>query len=254
MTGCFACLLLFRYKEQKKMNLIKIAICDDDTHFLDDIEKMLHTYESTSGQILSIKKFSTPERLKEAAGEFQVYFLDLKMPGINGLELAKSIRVHDERAVIIFITAYQEYIFDSFQFDIANYIMKPVTQIQIDCEMSRAIRKLRTYEQEYLVVKNSNGWNKIYLSEIQYMETYERKVLFHCGSRNEIGRYKLQDLEERLKNYPFIRCHNSYIVNVDYIRQIKGLSIILLSGETIYTTKYRKKEVLKKMAERVGCV
>lgn len=233
--------------------MIKIAVCDDDVHFLDEIETMLHVYEDASGEVFSIKKFSQSDSLIEAIREFQVYFLDLKMPEISGFELAKNIRSHDERAVIIFITAYREYVFDSFQYDIANYIVKPVTQIQIDCEMDRAIRKLGTYRQEYLMVKNSNGWNKIYLSEIQYIETYERKIRIHCrDGRNEIGRFKLQELEERLKSYPFIRCHNSYIVNVDQIRRIQGMSVILLSGEVIYTTKYRKKDVIKKMAERMG--
>lgn len=235
--------------------MIKIAICDDDPHFLDEIENMLHTYEAASEESFSIKKFVRSDDLLAAIHDFQIYFLDLKMPKVSGFELAKTIRIQDERAIIIFITAYREYVFESFQFDIANYIMKPVTQIQIDCEMNRAIRKLRTYEQEHLMIKNHNGWNKIYLSEIQYIETYERKIRIHCrDGRNETGRLKLQDLEERLKPYPFIRCHNSYIVNVDYIRQIQGMSVMLLSGEVIYTTKYRKKDLIKKMAERVGCI
>ena len=64
----------------------------------------------------------------------------------------------------------------------------------------------------------------------------------------------MQDLEQRLGAYSFIRCHNSYIVNVNYIDQIQDLSVTLLSGEVIYTTKSRKKELLKKMAEQTGWV
>lgn len=236
--------------------VIKIAICDDEQYFLERIEKMLQLYGKKTGQQLYIKKFTQSIHLMDSLNEeFQIYFLDLQMPIMDGFELAQIIRRFDDRSTIIFVTSYREYVFDSFQFDIANYITKPLTQIQVDCEMNRAIRKLNTYEQAYLAVKNNNGFIKLFLSDIQYIETYERNVLIHCqDDRNEIGHFKMQELEERLKDYPFTRCHNSYIVNVDYIKQIHDLSVTLLSGEKIYTTKSRKKELIKKMAERTGCV
>ncbi len=236
--------------------MIKIAICDDELHFLDHMEKMLHIYEEKSKQSFLIKKYVQSIRLMDAIREeFQIYFLDLQMPNMNGLELAKVIRKYDDRSTIIFVTSYREYVFDSFQYSVANYITKPITQIQINCEMDRALRKLNTFEQQYLGVKNNNGYMKIFLSDIQYIETYDRNVLIHCqGGRNEIGHFKMQDLEQHLSSYSFIRCHNSYIVNVNYINQIHDLSITLLSGEIIYTTKSRKKELIKKMAKQTGWV
>lgn len=236
--------------------MIKIAICDDEKNFLDEMEKMLRNYEKKTEHLFYIKKFSKSIQLMDSIKEeFQIYFLDVEMPNMDGLELAKIIRKYDSRSAIFFVTSYREYVFESFQFDVVNYIIKPVTQIQIDCEMNRVLRKFHTYKQEYIGVKNSNGFMKIFLSDIEYIETYERNVRIHYqAGRKEIGHFKMQVLEERLKGYPFIRCHNSFIVNVDYISQVKDLSIILLSGEIIYTTKARKKDLIKKIAEHTGCI
>lgn len=236
--------------------MIKIAICDDEPYFIERIEKMLRIYEEKSKQSFLIKKYEKPLKLSGAFKEgFQIYFLDLQMPNMNGLELAKAIRETDDRAVIFFVTSYREHVFESFQYGVANYIIKPITQIQIDSEMNRVLRKLNTFGQEYLTVKNDKGYLKIYFSDIQFIETYGRNVLIHCqGGREEIGHFKMQDLEQQLSASSFIRCHNGYIVNVDYIEWIHELSVKLLSGDIIYTTKTRKKQLIKKLAERMGMV
>ena len=236
--------------------MIKIAICDDEISFVDCIEKMLRQYEENTNQHLVIKKYTKSLYLMDSLKEdFQIFFLDIEMPCLNGVELTEIIRKHDERSIIIFVTSHAEYIAQGYDYDVQNFITKPITQVQINCEMNRAIRKLRTYDQKYLAVRNSNGFMKLFLSDIEYIETKDRNVLFHCvNGRKEIGHFKMQDLEEKLKECPFIRCHNGIIVNVDYIESIHDFTVTLLSGEKIFTTKSRKKALIQKVAERKGCV
>ena len=94
-----------------------------------------------------------------------------------------------------------------------------------------------------------------FLSDIEYIETVKRKVLFHLRNGNqEDGYFKMRDLEERLEKYYFVRCHNGIIVNVDCIESLHDLTTTLYSGAKIYITRSRKQNLMKKMAERGGSV
>ena len=88
-----------------------------------------------------------------------------------------------------------------------------------------------------------------------YIETINRKVLFHLRSgKKEAGYFKMKDLEERLEQFFFVRCHNGIIVNVDCIESLHDLTVTLYSGNKIYITRSRKQNLMKKMAERGGAV
>ena len=234
--------------------MIKIAICDDEEVFLNTLERMIRNYEKTIKEKLLIKRYTKPLYLMDSLAEdFQVFFLDMQMPNIDGFELARVIRKYDEKSTIIFVTSHREYGLGCFEFEPANYIIKPITQIQVDCELNRVIRKINSGEREYIGVKSNAGFMKLFLSDIQYIETVDRNVVFHTVSKGDvIGRFKMQDLEVRLEKYAFYRCHNGVIVNLDYVDYVQEFMIVLVSGEKIYTTKSRKKELIKKLAERTG--
>lgn len=232
--------------------VIKIALCDDEETFLYSMENMLINYEKTINEVFSIKKYTKPLQLMNSLAEdFQVFFLDIQMPNLNGVELAEIIRKHDEKSTIVFITSYSDFNKYCLELEADNYIIKPITQIQVNYEMNRVIRKIKSNGQDYLGVKSNDGFTKIFLSDIEYIETVGRKVMFHCDKRGDVtARFKIQDLERRLENFPFVRCHNGVIVNLDHISSLVGFTIILTNGTKIYTTKSRKKEVMKKLVER----
>lgn len=236
--------------------VIKIAICDDEKCFINTIEKMLKIYAEKNEQDFCIKSYTKPLFLMESLKEdFQIFFLDIEMPTMNGVELVKIIRKHDERAIIFFVSSHNEFLGSGYEYDVQNFITKPVTQVQIDFELNRSLRKLSTYEQKYIMVKNENGYFKFFLSDIEYIETGNRKVLFHLrNGKKEAGYFKMKDLEERLEPFYFVRCHNGIIVNIDCIKSIHLLTITLNSGEKIYMTRSRKQNLIKKMAERGGCI
>lgn len=188
-------------------------------------------------------------------GRISNFFLDIEMPAMNGVELVDVIRKHDEKSIVLFVSSHNELLGVGYKYDVQNFITKPITQVQINCEMNRALRKLNTYEQRYIAVKNEKGYFKLFLSDIEYIETINRKVLFHLrNGEKEAGYFKMRDLEDRLEPFFFVRCHNGIIVNVDCIESLHDLTVTLYSGDKIYITRSRKQNLMKKMAERGGCM
>lgn len=236
--------------------MIKIAICDDEKYFVDTVEKMLKIYAEKNGKDFCIKKYTKPLQLMESLKEeFQIFFLDIEMPAMDGMELVDIIRRHDEKSIILYVSSHNEFLGVGYKYDVQNFITKPITQVQINCEMNRALRKLESYEQKYIAVKNEKGYFKLFLSDIEYIETVKRKVLFHLRNGNqEDGYFKMRDLEECLEKYYFVRCHNGIIVNVDCIESLHDLTTTLYSGAKICITRSRKQNLMKKMAERGGSV
>ena len=234
--------------------MIKIVICDDEKYFVDKIEKMLNIYATKTRQDLCIKKYTKPLYLMDSLKEdFQIFFLDIEMPTLDGMELVEIIRKHDEKSIILFVTSHNEFCGVGYQYEVQNFITKPITQVQINYEMNRAIRKLQTYEQKYIAVKNEEGYFKLFLSDIEYIETVKRKVLFHMrNGEQKIASFKMKDLEERLEQFYFVRCHNGVIVNVDCIESVHDFTVTLYSKNIIYIPRSRKQKLMKKLAERGG--
>ena len=201
--------------------MIKIAICDDEKYFVDTVEKMLKIYAEKNGKDFVIKKYTKPLQLMESLKEeFQIFFLDIEMPAMDGMELVDIIRRHDEKSIILFVSSHNEFLGVGYKYDVQNFITKPITQVQ-----------------KYIAVKNQKGYFKLFLSDIEYIETVKRKVLFHLRNGNqEDGYFKMRDLEERLEKYYFVRCHNGIIVNVDCIESLHDLTVTLYSGDKIYIT------------------
>ena len=89
------------------MKVIKIAICDDEKCFIDTIEKMLKVYEKKNEQDFIIKKYTKPLQLMESLKEeFQIFFLDIEMPAMDGMELVDIIRKHDEKSIVLFVSSH----------------------------------------------------------------------------------------------------------------------------------------------------
>ncbi|MGZ7442786.1 LytR/AlgR family response regulator transcription factor [Paenibacillus sp. TH7-28] len=232
--------------------MIKVAMCGDDEGCLRQVEKILNDYACKNKLSFSIHSFTNAVPLLETMNmDFQIYIFDVDMASMKKMRLVHSIKKMDKYAYLIFLTSAIELTKAAYFVPIINYLTKPLHQTAFDSEVDRAIRHIEKIANNYMFIKNHDGLFKVYLPGVYYIETFNRNLLIHTDHGNYLCFKKMQQLENELINYPFIRCHSSYIVNMDYIRKITNNEIELENHDKILVSKWRRKNVVESLASYV---
>ena len=224
--------------EQNCFNL-QIAICDDESQICEVMRDKLQKYYFSQNINLSIQTFNCGEELLESNLDcINVLFLDVDMPGMNGLKTAKAIRKKNKDMIIIFLTAYSEFVFESFKVDAFRYLIKPVKDQEL-AETLTAVQKKMYEPAEYLNFQFQNEMYSIKYSDIIYIEGMRDKIWIYCKDGTYRWRGVFRNLNEILKDKGFFRIHRSYIINMNKIRKYSSGSVLLEGDQEVPISKYR---------------
>lgn len=234
--------------------MLKIAIWDRDEIFLQNFRREIMRLEREKQIKILIKKIENIFQLEEVfTQQFQVFFLDMVTLRMEGeLEAIPLIRKRDRKAYIILMSPSYEYLIKNYEEEVYRYLIKPIPYKILKNEIKRVMHILEVHEEEAIILKERNSWYRIYLSDIQYIETAGRFTKIHIKNGILETKKRMKEYEKALKDKDFVRCHNSYIVNLKYIQEIRGLEAILDTGERVFISKTRKKLVKEKFMKYIG--
>lgn len=221
--------------------MFKIAICDDEKMMCDILYKKLCNILKQWYVPFSIQCYTSALELLESNLSFDLMLLDIQMPDLNGIELAKKIRQQSEKCQLIFVTILKEYVLCGFELDAADYIYKPIDENRFQAALKRVLQK---WYSQNIIVQIKNEYQIISFCDIYYIEVLNRKIYIHT-KKNTIQYYaSLQQIQKQLDTR-FVKCHRSYIINIDYLKQYQPLQLILENGEIIPVSRLRKKQFLE---------
>ena len=233
--------------------MLKIAICDDCVNEYDILLSYINEWKAKVNQQVTIDYFSSAEEFLfywPEEKDFEIIFLDIEMKSITGMELAKRIREIDENIIIIFVTGYQNYVFDGYSVRALNYILKPIDTKQCFETLDNALKEINNKrENKYYILRNHRSSRKIKLDDIIYMIMFSHYI--DIVTDEEVIKYKIKigEIENELPYPSFIRCHRSYIVNLNYVESILSDKLILKDGLLIPISKKKWKDVNKAFIE-----
>lgn len=228
---------------------MKIALCDDDEKELSGLKLLLEHYQKTCRQPLLYSEYTSSVELASQAPKerFDIYLLDIMMPGLSGVELAREIRSFDKAAAIIFLTTSPEFAVESYTVKAANYLMKPVQEETFFAAMNDLLHDKDEEHEHYLVLKSKIGIHKVRVSEIVFVEAQNRKVIYYTNSGEQITCADLftSVSDALLQHREFILTHRSYLVNMNYIRTIGATEMQLSNGKNIPLAQRRVTDIKK---------
>lgn len=232
--------------------MIRFAICDDEPvmikHISSHISKYMETQKNTAFQLSS---FSNGSSLLESSNDFDVIFLDIQMDCPNGMETARKLRQKKNNGLLIFVTVLKEYVFDAFEVQAYDYLLKPLDDSRFERTMDRILVSLSQRANQTILVQKGNSCEVLLLSDILYCEVLGRKIYIHQNNGNIVDYYdKLADLEGRVDGR-FFRCHRSYLVNLDFVCGCSAGRVILSQGDTIPVSRLRERELAQALLRHI---
>lgn len=198
---------------------MNICIVDDENKNIESLEDMLEIYSKENDIVFNISSFNDSEKfISEYKPIYDIVFLDIVMPKFDGLEVAKRIRDIDKKVILIFITNISKYAIKGYEYDAANYLLKPVNYTDLKENLNKAMslmEKLNISKSIYL--KTKTGFIRILLSEFMYADVIGHTVTVHTTNENYVVKESLSTLAKKLKDEYFIQCNVCYLLNPKYI-------------------------------------
>ncbi len=222
--------------------MIRIAICDDEKYMSDQIQELACAFFGRRNREIAIRRFSCGQELLEYDGQIDILFLDIQMKGMDGMETAKRLRAGKFRGFLIFITVLQEMVFQSFEVQAYDYLVKPIEEEKFGRTMERLLASMQDANDASLLVQKGYESRIIRKSDIVFCEIIDRKIYLNLASGEVIDYYeRIENLETKLDSC-FFRCHRSFLLNLKHLRGYKNGTAYMDNGREIPVSRLRAKE------------
>lgn len=222
--------------------MVHIAICDDEKYMSDKIRAMVSAFFRRKNMDIEISQFSSGKEVLEYDRTIDILFLDIQMNGMGGMETARKLRRSKFRGVLIFITVLKEMVFQSFEVQAFDYLVKPIEERQFEKTMERLLASMKNAGEASLLVQKGYESRIISFEEIVFCEIIDRKVYLHLASSEVVDFYeRIENLEMRLDSR-FFRCHRSFLINLKYLKSYKNGIAYMENDKEIPVSRLRSKE------------
>lgn len=216
--------------------MIRIAICDDCTAFLNQTKFMLDHWDAPVACGITTELFEDGDALLSAHAQkpFDIILLDIVMPLLNGIDAARELREKDKTVKIVFLTSSAEFAVDSYTVKASNYLLKPINPDSLFACLSELLAEIQSVAR-YMVVRSLDATHRVALSHIEHVEAQLKRVAFFLKDN------RVLESPEPFYTYEnalmlddgFFKCHRSYIVNIHHIDNYSHSEIVMRSGRRI---------------------
>lgn len=233
--------------------MVNIAIVEDDKSQAEQLESTLSRYSNEFRVPLKTTVFyNAMAFLNKYSGEYDIVFMDILMPMLNGMDASRLLREKDDKVMVIFVTNMQQYAIQGYEVGAFDFILKPVRYPEFKLKFTRAMSKLMPQKKvASILIKSESGIVRLTPDQILYVEVQQHHCVYHTRQGDFRQYQTMKSVELQLGEYGFARCNNYLLVNLAYVRKIDGMSVYI--NDTALPISYpRRKQFCDKFEEFMG--
>lgn len=219
---------------------LDIALCDDDEIFLHTIERCVGELLHELGQPFRITLYQSAPSLMEAlrgGRQFSLLMLDVVLEEFDGIKLARAIRKSDPRTPLILFSSNRDYALTGYEVNALRFLAKPIDPDRLREALTAALSQVQT---RTLMLRGPDGLHRVDVDGILYAEVWERGVTLHLAQGEPIYTpLKISALEQQLPKESFFRCHQGYLINLAFVRQLHTNEALMTNGSRVPISRYK---------------
>lgn len=227
--------------------ILRAAIVDDSPTFQEMLQIMIDDWCRRTERDVSISTYIHGDSFLfdwEDAPRLDAIFLDIAMPGLNGMQVAERIRQSDKNVAIVFATNLKERVYESFDWGAKYFLVKPIRQSDLDKCMDLLWDAFNPRQEHMFLFRNRGDQIRVALRDIIYMESQSHYITLHTHNNTFTFNGSLKVIEPTLPVH-FIRCHRSFLINMDYVHSITAINLTMRDGTKIPISPKRLEDVQK---------
>lgn len=232
--------------------MVTIALCDDDPAQLRAASELLEEYQTARPDMrLQTNLFSSPIELLEQVSSgkcFDLYLLDIIMPGQNGISLGLELRRLDEQAVIIYLTSSPDYAVESYLTRAFHYLLKPIDKKLFFTTLDNALGQIAEEQNASITFKTKDGLQRLSVHSILFGELIGRRIQFHLTNGSSLESMSLRGsfqaaVAPLLEHQRFVLCTASSVVNLSFVEKVDPDALCLRGGQRLPLSRSFRKRV-----------
>lgn len=231
-----------------------IAIVEDEPEAADVLASFIDRYAGEKDVELAVTRFGNAMDFELTHQRFDLVFMDIQMPGINGMEAAQLMRTYDSETPLIFVTNLAQYAVKGYEVDALDFVVKPVSYFDFRMRMDKAMRRIRRNGGRSIAIGTRDGMRVLPLIDIEYVEVSKHDLSYHlAGEEEPIVVYgSLVAFEQEVTGGTFVRISNSCLVNMNHIRSVRGGELTMRDGQVLYFSRSKKREAVETITAFLG--
>ncbi|NMM95031.1 LytR/AlgR family response regulator transcription factor [Bifidobacterium oedipodis] len=232
--------------------MLHIAIVEDSPIDQEHLCRILESYANDIALQYQISMFANADMfLDRYRPVWDLIFMDIEMPGLDGMSAARQLRNMDEDVPLVFLTHVASLATDGYDVNALSYIIKPVSPEVFALKMRNVLNHINRRDKAYVTITGRSGTMRVTVDSISYVEVSKHSLIFHTSQGNAVAYGTLKAVEEQLSPHGFLRCGQSFLVNPRHVSGIHG-DEALVGGERLPISRARKREFMEALTAYLG--